>query len=63
MENTGERKTGGTGGNGGSREAETDVRESDSALISAILLEGESENEIFEFDPFSGYHLKKLKKE
>ena len=44
MENTGERKTGGTGGNGGSREAETDVRESDSALISAILLEGESEN-------------------
>ena len=38
MENTGERKTGGTGGKGDGREVETDVRESDSALISAILL-------------------------
>lgn len=44
MENTGERKTGGTGGDGDGREAETDVRENDSALISAILLEGESES-------------------
>ena len=28
-----------------------------------IEVKSESENEIFEFDPFSGYHLKKLKKE
>ena len=28
-----------------------------------IEVKGESENEIYEFDPFSGYHLKKLKKE
>ena len=28
-----------------------------------IEVKGESENEIYEFDPFSGYHLKKLEKE
>ena len=28
-----------------------------------IELEGESENETYEFDPFSGYHLKKVEKD
>ena len=28
-----------------------------------IEVKGESENEIFKFDPFSGYHLKKLEQE
>jgi prepilin-type N-terminal cleavage/methylation domain-containing protein len=28
-----------------------------------IEVKGQSDNEIYEFDPFSGYHLKKLKKE
>lgn len=28
-----------------------------------IELKGESDNEIFKFDPFSGYHLKKLEKD
>ncbi|MCS5628486.1 MAG: hypothetical protein NZ935_12940, partial [Planctomycetes bacterium] len=40
MDNTGERKL---DGSRDSREAETEAKKSDSALISVILLEGESE--------------------